>query len=201
MRPYGSGGRYWNLGLSNPGLLSATQKQLFYLQRLTGKNYAGKGLTVDAAADLIDQALKEKEEKRAGLTSIAEQLYSGLYKKAVDAANKAGEEWLKANSEAKFAVVDPGSNTRIGVHGTIGRAWVTWPNRGSDFYKWLIKDMYDGQKKEIRFAHKYTDRLEGELQLACERAAYEVLKRSGTSIGNIKLMYKAEDIHSSQEAA
>lgn len=201
MRPYGSGGKNWNVGFSNRGLDGASQKQLFLLQRLTGVSHAGKGLTVDAASELIDKALEEKEKRQAGLTDMAGKLYSSLYKKAIDAANKAGEEWLKNNPDIKFGVIDPETKNLVGVHGSIGRAWITWPNRDCDFYKWLNKEMYDGQRKEIRLAHRYIDRMEGELQLACERAAFEVFKRSGTPVGNIRLLYRAEEPEDLQEAA
>lgn len=191
---YGEGGRYWNVGLSEWGQLRATLRQLNKLQMLTGRSYRGKGLTRDDALELIEAAMNEREASKEGLSSMAEQLFGGLYKRAIDSANAAGAKWLNENPEVLFAVEDPETKEKIGVHGTIGRAWITWPKRGTDLYKWLVDHMYDGQKKELRVEHYYTDRLEGELQLACETAALEVFRRSGANVGDINVMYRTENI-------
>ncbi|WP_315922756.1 hypothetical protein [Mesorhizobium sp. SP-1A] len=193
MARYGSGGKYWNVGLSNFGMLAATERQQFLLQKLTGISHRNRGLTRDQADELIGEAIKEREEKREGLTDLADKLLSSIYKQAIDAANEAGEKWLASHQEIQFVINDPETGTKIGVYGEIGKAWITWPKPTSALYKWLMKEMYDGQKKEIRIPHRYADRLEGELQLACEAAAYAALKRSGSSVGDIRLMYRHED--------
>jgi hypothetical protein len=68
MARYGSGGKYWNLGLSNFGMLAATERQQFLLQKFTGISHRNRGLTRDQAEVLIDKALEERELKREGLT-------------------------------------------------------------------------------------------------------------------------------------
>jgi len=191
--PYGSGGKYWNLGLSDRNRLPATRRQHFYLQKLTGIDHRGRGLTVAQASDLIDDALLERSRRQASLTKVGEQLFAAIYQRAVEAANKAGEMWLEQNPETKFVVHDPETGENIGVHGEIGIAWITWPKRGSDLYKWLMENLYDGQNKVFHIPHRYEDRLEGGLQLACTKAAYDVFRKSGTSIGDIRLMYRAEE--------
>lgn len=186
------GGKYWNLGLSNSGLLSATEKQHFMLKRLTGIDHRNKGLTVEAAAELIAEALKKRKTMDTPLTNIGEQLLASIFRQATEAANEAGDKWVAEHPAVQFVITDPDTKTSIGVHGEIGKAWITWPQKGNTFYKWLSREMYDGQRKEIRIPHRYTARLEGDLQLACERAAYEVFIGSGSPVGDIKLMYRHE---------
>lgn len=193
MARYGSGGKYWNLGLSNFGMLAATERQQFLLQKFTGISHRNRGLTRDQAEVLIDKALEERELKREGLTDLADKLLSSIFKQAIAAANEAGEKWVEAHQDIQFVINDTETSTKIGVYGEIGKAWITWPKATSPLYKWLVKEIYDGQKKEIRIPHRYADRLEGELQLACETAAYATFKRSGSSVGDIRLMYRHED--------
>lgn len=193
MPKYGSGGKYWNVGLSNTGLLAATERQQALLQRLTGISHRNRGLTRKEAEVLIEEAIKKREEKRAALTDMADKLLGSIFKQATDAANRAGDKWVNDNKEVHFVINDPETGTKIGVYGEIGKAWITWPKAGSPLYKWLMKEMYDGQKREIRIPHRHADRLEGELQLTCEKAAFEVFKSSLSSLGDIKLMYRQED--------
>lgn len=195
MRPYGSGGKYWNLGLSDHGRLGATQQQLWTLRRLTGEDHRGKGLTRDRASELIEQAIEAKEARKEGLTGVAEQFFTAVYKKAVQAANRAGDDWMRRNQEPVFSIKDGESGERVGVHGSIGAAWISWPKAGTTFHKWMMEHIYDGQKKVVRIPHRYAERLEGHLVLACERAAFEVLKSSGTSVGDIRLFYRCEGSH------
>ena len=193
MRPYGSGGKNWNVGLSDPGRLAATQAQHWRLQKLTGMNHRGRGLTRDQASELIEEAAREKAARKEGITGPAYSMFNAMYAKAVEQANRAGDLWMQEHPEPIFSIADPESGSMIGVHGTIGRAWITWPKVGSDFHKWLMEEVYDGKKKEISIPHKYAERLEGSLQLACERAAFEVLKMSAAPMGGIRLMYRTAD--------
>lgn len=200
MRPYGSGGKNWNLGLSDPGRLGATQRQFWQLQKLTGEDHRGRGLTRDRASEIIAEALKNKKSRKEGITGVAEKMFNALYSRAVEEANLAGDQWMKDHPEPLFSIADPETGEKIGVHGTIGAAWITWPKVGSDFHKWLIDNIYDGRKKTVPIPHRHVTRLEGELLLACESAAYEVLKKSSASIGDIRLMYRCEDALLSQAA-
>jgi len=188
--PYGGGGKYWNVGLSDPGKLSATKKQLSYLRSLTRIDHSGKGLTRDEASDLIDKALEEKAERNAEITQVQDQMYAALMKSAARAANAAGEEWLRTHPEPQFWVLDPETDEPKGVHGRIGRAHITWPPKGQ-FHRWLEENFYDGQKKYIQIPHHYSERLEADLQLACERAAYEVLRKAGNT-GGIRIVVTVE---------
>lgn len=187
-----SKGRYWNVGLSDTGRLGATRRQLFRLNKLDRRDYRGKGLTRDEASDLIEELEAMREQERATLGDVAEKMYSALMKKAKQSANAAGEQWLKANPEPLFIVNDPESATPIGVHGMIGTAWLTWPKRGTDIYKWMIEHNYDGQKNVLLIEHRYAHRLEVGLLLACEQAAIEVFRASGQNLGDIRLKFKCE---------
>lgn len=201
MRPYGSGGKLWNLGLSQPGQLSATDRQLWALRKLTGISHHGAGYTRDRASELISAAIAEKERRNQGLSDMGEKIYSTGFAKAVQAANDAGDRWMEQNPDPKFSVFDKESGRMIGIHGTIGDAWITWPKVGSDFHKWLMENIHDGQKKRVRIPHRYADRLEGELLLACESAALDVYRRSNlVKPGECRLLYRAEESEASQAA-
>lgn len=185
---YGGGGKYWNVGLSDPGKLGATKRQLSYLRSLTRIDHSGKGLTRDQASELIDKALEEIAEKKADITPIQDQLFGALMRSAARAANEAGEEWLRANPEPKFFVQR--NDESVGVHGRIGAAHISWPPKGQ-FHRWLEDNYYDGQKRQIVVPHHFAERLEADLVLACEKAAYEVLRRAGNTSG-IRLILTLE---------
>lgn len=190
---YGGGGKNWNVGLSDPGRLGAMRRQLFHLHKLTGRDYRGRGLTRDQASDLIEEALREKNERKEGLNQMADQFFNATFAKAVFEANAAGEAWLGNHSKPLFSVADPETGQMIGVNGNIGYAWITWPRPGSPFHKWLIDNVYDGDRKAVAIPHRYAGRLEGELVLACEKAALDTLRRGAASAaGELRLMYRCD---------
>jgi hypothetical protein len=185
-------GRYWNVGLSDTGRLSATRRQLFRLSKLDRRDYRGKGLTRDEASDLIDELEARRERERATLGDVADKMFAAMMKKAVQMANAAGEQWIKEHPEPLFIVDDPETHSPIGVHGMIGSAWLTWPRRGTDIYKWMIDNNYDGQKHTLYIEHRFAHRLEVELLIACEKAAIDVFRSSGQNIGDIRLKFRCE---------
>lgn len=190
---WGGGGKNWNVGLSDFGRLGATKSQLWNLHKLTGRDHRGRGLTRDQASDLIAAAWKAKEERKEGLNQMADQFFNATFAKAVSEANRAGDEWLARNDRQLFSVADPETGQMIGVNGKIGTAWITWPKASSAFHHWLIDNVYDGDKKSVPIPHRYAGRLEGELLLACERAAFEALRLGTASqISDIRLMYRCE---------
>lgn len=193
MARYGSRGRLWNFGLSDEGKLSATERQHGTLRALTGIDHRNRGLTVDEADRLIEKAQKEREKATEDLTDMAEKLLAPIFNQAVEAANAAGDQWIADNPTIKFHIADPDTKTELPIYGEIGRAWITWPKPSSPFYKWLVKNMNDGQKSEVLIPHRHVRRMEGELQLACMRAAYTVFRNSGNSLGDMRLMYRSED--------
>jgi len=187
---YGSRGKYWNVGLSDPGKLSATKKQLMYLRALTRIDHRGKGLTREQASDLIDKALEERAERTAEITQVQDQMYAALMRSAARAANEAGEQWLRKHPDPVFWIYDPHTKDSVGVHGRIGSAHITWPPKGQ-FHRWLQEHYFEGHKRYIPVPHHYSERLEADLRLACERAAYEVLRKAGNTSG-IKLVVTLE---------
>src|SRR5690625_1707473 len=96
---WSSGGRYWNVGLSDPGRLAATERQLWYLHLLSGRktDYRGRGLTRDEASALIESLKRQQLESRRDLV-MRDAYYSALYAGATEAADRAGEQWMKENS-------------------------------------------------------------------------------------------------------
>lgn len=193
MARYGSGGKYWNLGLSDFGRLGATQRQLWQLRKLTGEDHRGRGLTRDEASDLIREAIRLKEERRRGLTTMEDAMIGAAFSKAIEEANKAGDAWMAAHPEPLFSIADPETGTEIRVHGAIGKAWITWPAASSKFHKWLIENMYDGRKKAVPIPHRYAERVEGGLAFACEKAAIEALRAGMVNHGDLRLIYQGEE--------
>lgn len=183
MRDYGSGGKYWNVGLNEPERLSATARQLSRIQRLTGDDMRGQGLTRGKAREIIDQAIAARKERRDGLNDMTSKVFAALVARATNAANEAGAKWETENSKPQFAIFDPETGERVGVHGRIGHAWICWPAKHSKFRKWLDTNLFDGQRKEIRLDHHFAERPELDLQIACLRAAFEVLNQSGNIEG------------------
>lgn len=192
-RSYGSGGKLWNVGLSDHGRLGASQKQLWTLHKLTGEDHRGRGLTRHQASDLILEAVRLKEERKRGLTSMEDAMIGASFTKAIEEANKAGAAWLESHPRPVFSVADPETGSEIGVHGAIGKAWITWPAASSKFHKWLIENLYDGRKKAVSIPHRYAERLEGGLAFACAKAAIEALRAGMVNHGDLRLIYQGEE--------
>lgn len=190
---HGRYGKYWNVGLSDTGRLGATRRQLFKLGKLDRRDYRGKGLTRDQASELIEELEEKRARERAGLGDVADKMFSAMMTKARSAANEAGDKWMKAHPDPLFIIDDTDEKQPIGVHGMIGTAWLTWPKRGTDIYKWMIENNYDGQKQVLYIEHKYVHRKEVELLIACERAAIKVFKDSGQPLGDIRLKFRCEN--------
>ncbi|MTH95920.1 hypothetical protein [Roseibium sp. RKSG952] len=191
MASYGSGGKYWNVGLHDQGRLSATNRQLRAILRLTGEDMRGYGLIRQQASEIIDKAIEERKERREGMNEMTSKMFAALVNRATDAANEAGDNWLLKNPLPQFAVFDPETNERVGVHGRMGHVWITWPPKNSKFRKWLEANLFDGQRNEIHLDHRHAERLELGLRVACETAAYNVLTQSG-NIEGLKLYAQAE---------
>lgn len=192
MRDYGSGGKYWNVGLSDPMRLSASPRLLNSIRRLTGEDMRGRGLTRGQAREIIDEAIAKKKEQRDGLNDMTSKIFTALVASATSAANEAGDKWEAENPTPQFAVFNPETGERVGVHGRIGHAWICWPAKHSKFRKWLDTNLFDGQRNEIRLDHKYADRMELDLQIACECAAFKVLNQSGNTEG-LRIFAKADE--------
>lgn len=191
MASYGSGGKYWNVGLGDQGRLSATDRQLRTILRLTGEDMRGQGLIRQKASDIIDKAIEDRKERREGMNDMTAKMFAALVNRATDAANEAGDKWLRENPSPKFAVFDPETEERVGVHGRMGHVWISWPPKNSKFRKWLEANLFDGQRNEIHLDHRHAERLELDLRIVCETAAYNVLTQSG-NIDGLRLYAQAE---------
>lgn len=196
MASWGSRGKNHNVGLLEPGRLRAEDWQYEVLKRLDRRKYSG--LTFDEAAQKIDEAYERRAKERAGLTSTEEHYIEALWRKAIKVANDAGEKWLSENPTVKFVV-----NTeehQIGVHGTIGRAWLSWPPRRTPLYKWMVENYHGTNRKEILLPHRYVQRFELDLQIACLQAAYNVFRNQGLTLGEVTLMVQC-DVEPTLQAA
>ena len=121
---WGARGKNHNVGLLEPGRLRAKDWQYEVLKKLDRRKH--KGLTYEEAAQKIKEAYDRRAAERAGLTSTEEHYIEALWRKAIKVANDAGERWLAQNPKVLFVVNEEGN--QIGVHGTIGRAWLSWPS-------------------------------------------------------------------------
>jgi hypothetical protein len=186
------GGRYWNLGLADTSQLGATDSQYRKLKSLYKKDYRGSGLTREKASELIEKGLEEKALEKTGLSSMADQLFTHLMKRAIEAANEAGDAWLAEHPEPLFVVSTP--EGLLGVHDTVGHAVITAPKKGSGLAKWLIEHEFDDRRNSriMPLDHKHVDRLEGGLHLAACIAALDVLREAETEIGDIRIIFHCD---------
>jgi hypothetical protein len=188
-------GKYWNVGLSDPSRLPATQKQLRSLHSLSGRkeDFRGLGLTRGEASDMIEKMSVEVEEKKKEreVTPLKQAFFDGLYRKAIKAANDAGREWSASHCEPVFAIVDEESGTRIPVYGRMGVAYIRWPDRRSAFGRWIKDTHFDGQYEVLPLPHRYAERVEFDLVLVCSAAALKILTEGG--VGGLKIVYTVPD--------
>ncbi len=185
---WGARGKNHNVGLLEPGRLRAKDWQYEVLKKLDRRKH--KGLTYEEAAQKIKEAYDRRAAERAGLTSTEEHYIEALWRKAIKVANDAGERWLAQNPKVLFVVNEEGN--QIGVHGTIGRAWLSWPPRRTPLYKWLVENYNAGNRKEVLLPHKFAERYELDLQIACLEAAYNVFRNQGLTLGEVKLMVQCD---------
>lgn len=193
---WGSRGKNYNVGLLEPGRLRAEDWQYEVLKRLDRRKYSG--LTFDEAAQKIEEAYERRARERAGLTSTEEHYIEALWRKAIKVANDAGERWMAENPKILFVVNK--EDHQIGIHGTIGRAWLSWPPRRTPLYKWLVENYHSTDRKEILLPHKFVQRYELDLQIACLQAAYNVFRNQGLTLGEVKLMVQC-DVEPTLQAA
>lgn len=195
------GGKYWNLGMQDTSLLGASDQQLRFLRSLYGRDFRGEGLTQGRASELIEEGLELRSKDRSGLSDIADQMFTQYMKRAIEAANAAGDKWLAKHPEALFVVKTHEGLTE--VHGAIGHAFITAPKKGSGLAKWLAEHSFNDRRspKVLPFQYKHQDRLEGELQLACCIAALRVFNEAKTEIGDIRVVYRCDDEDFKLEAA
>ena len=188
----GASGKYWNVGFSDTTQAGATERQLRYLRSLYGRDFRGKGLTQGQANKLIEDGIEAKSNERDGVTNITDQLFSHLMRKAIKAANEAGDAWLSQHPDPLFYIKNKDNN--IPVHGMVGTAYITAPKKSSGLGKWLrANDLHDARNtKELSIHHKYSERLEAELQLACCDAALTVLRESTSEIGDLRIIFKCD---------
>ena len=189
----GYGGKLWNVGLADRSKLGATDSQLRYLQSIYGRDFRGMGLTQGEAGDKIDEGLAERAARGSSLTDIADQMFTLYMKRAIDAANAAGEAWLKKHREPQFVVMT--QDGLMAVHAPIGHAHITAPKRGSGLAKWLEEHGFNDRRnpKVLSLHHRYTERLEGDLLLKCAIAGLTVLREAKTEIGDIRIVYHCDD--------
>jgi hypothetical protein len=187
------GGKYWSVGFGDFSRFGATDAQYRYLKSLFKRDFRGEGLTQAEASDKIEEGLELRSKDRSELSDIADQMFSLFMKRAIEAANAAGDKWLAEHPEAEFVVSTP--DGLVEVHGPIGKATITAPKKGSALAKWMNEHGLNDRRdpKTLAFHYKHQERLEGELQLVCCIAALEVLMEARTEIGDIRVVYRCDD--------
>ena len=186
------GGRYWNVGFSDRSKAGATDRQLRYLRSLYARDFRGEGLTQGKAAEMIEEGLELRSKERNGISDIADQLFTHLIKRATEAANEAGKLWLLKNPRPKFTIKS--LDQHIPVHGIVGIAYITAPKKGSGLANWMNKHGFNDlrNKKELVIHHRYTEKMEAELHLACCDAALSVLRESTSETGDLRIIFKCD---------
>jgi hypothetical protein len=186
------GGKNWNLGFSDRSQDGVSDAQLRLLRSLWGKDFRGEGLTKGRASDLIEEGYHNRAINKSGLTDLADQMFSMYMRRAIEAANEAGDWWVAGHPKAEFHVSTP--NGPVGVHGPIGHAHITAPKKGSGLAKWINEHGFNDRRnlKQLALHHRYQDRLEGELQLVCAIAALKVFEEAKTEIGGIRVIFRCE---------
>lgn len=192
---YGSRGRNFNVGWSSPELDAATPDQLRELHSLDRRDYRGSGLTIEAARILIEKGRERRDEGQRTLTQMEEGMIGSIWQMAINAANKAGNTWLEQHQTPLFSYFDKEREVMIPVFGAIGTAWLTWPNKGSALYKWLRERNFPLNKGRLTVPHHYQleNRLEGELQAECYKAALKILSNASFAAG-VTLMVRSEAV-------
>jgi hypothetical protein len=187
------GGKYWSVGFGDFSRFGATDAQYRYLKSLFKKDFRGEGLTQAQASDMIEDGLELRSKDRSELSTIADQMFSLYMKRAIEAANLAGDKWLAEHPEPEFVIST--SNGLMEVHGSIGKASITAPKRGSALAKWMSEHGLNDRRdpKTLAFHYKHQERMEGELQLVCCIAALDVLMEARTEIGDIRVIYRCDD--------
>jgi hypothetical protein len=198
MAGWGSKGKNHNVGLMEPGRLGAAPWQYETLKRLDRRR--SSGLTFDEAAERIKEAYDRRAKERAGLTTTEEFYIEALWRKAIKVANDAGEKWLSENPKIKFVI--NAEEYQVGVHGEIGRAWLSWPPRRTPIYKWLVENYFPRteNKREVHVPHKFVERYELGLQLACVEASFKVFRNGGLNLGEMKMMVQSDVVPQLQAA-
>lgn len=186
------GGRHWNVGFSDWTRDGVSDAQLRMLRSLYGKDFSGEGLTKGRASDLIDEGFRNRSNDKSGLTDIADQMFSMYMRRAIEAANEAGDWWVAGHPKVEFVVSTP--KGPVGVHGAIGTAYITAPKKGSGLAKWIAEHGFNDRRnlKQLALHHRYQDRLEGELQLVCAIAALKVFEEAKTEVGGIRVVFRCE---------
>src|SRR3546814_4696860 len=99
---FGSKGRYWNVGMSEPGRLPATSRQLRALWYLSDRkvDYRSKGLTRDDASDEIRRLSEEREEKQKHQEpgAMRDAMFRGALRRAIRSANRSEEHTSELQS-------------------------------------------------------------------------------------------------------
>lgn len=171
MAYWGSRGRYHAVGLADPSRLPATKGQIDYLKRLDRRDYTGKGLTRGDASDLIEERLAFRAKNRESLNQMQEGVIEAMWHMSIQAANNVGKQWLAEHTTVQFPYFDTESKEVVPVYGAVGSAWLTWPDKGSPFYKWLKEKGFSQARSNILYIpHRYADRLEGGLLAECAKA-------------------------------
>jgi hypothetical protein len=187
------GGRNWNVGFADRSQDGVSDAQLRLLRSLYGKDFRGLGYTKGQASALIQEGYHLRSINRSGLPDIADQMFSMYMRRAIEAANEAGDVWLAEHQKVQFVVSTP--QGMVEVHGPIGEASITAPKRGSGLAKWINEHGLNDRRniKHLAVHHKYQDRLEGELQLACAIAALRVFEEAKTEVGDIRVIYRCDN--------
>ena len=187
----------------------ATKRQTFFIFRLGGGDVRDQNLTMQQAAEQIEQLLKVKSAPKGKLTKAVVKMstvtkakpkakikkvdrsnfhpFAIALEEANEAANLAGDAWVK-QATPMYAVVDRSGIKYPLMLDVCGFAHVIIEDGRTAFAKWYNetypyrsphRNKNDKSNTLIILRHKYTGRQELGLREACEGAARDVLLAHG----------------------
>jgi len=172
-------GRYHNVGWDRDEA-QATRKQRWALWFVSGETLdfrdTTKSISESRASELIrEHNIKGTKSKALGKgNQLQNALFDAAMKKAIQEANKAGDEWVKRHSTPSYEIYHEDDDTYEPVRGVLGDVYIKWPDKRSQFGKFLREKYFDEQYERVHVPHSYIGSREYDLLLACEKAALQV---------------------------
>lgn len=168
----------------------ATNRQIFLIRRLTGKDVRAENLTRKQASDMIQahlavNAMEAKAKaimakKPSSTKKYLENVFQRILVEATKAADAAGDKWWDARCNKPY---DPKfSSDHFGMFDLCGFAFINIRDRRSRFMKWYGKTYPEYARiGHIHIPYKYQPRQELGLRETCCRAALTVLQENGVT--------------------
>jgi hypothetical protein len=154
-----------------------TPEQIWTLYKLTHQDYTLSGMTDQNYDDFI-LSLKTKPKPIKKVKKQPEIDLDTVYRAAILAANKAGDEWVINYVSGINPSIDLNEQIDGRTLDCVGYAYLQFWDRRTKVSKWAFKTQ---QSRSVNFEipHKYSNRKDWGLVNVCVLAAFEVFKDAG----------------------